>query len=53
MYWIVKGEFFNCKFDRFIKLLKLLKLFDIEYFDYKFGGLVREMFFIFGEIVRE
>ena len=42
MYWIAKGELSNCKFDRLIKLLKLLKLSDIEYFDHKLGGSVRE-----------
>ena len=53
MYWIAKEELPNCKFDRLIKLLKLLKLPDIEYFDHKSGGSVREMFLILGETVRE
>lgn len=53
MYWIAKGELSNCKFDRLIKLLKLLKLPDIKYFDHKSGGSVWEMFLILGETVRE
>lgn len=53
MYWIVKEELPNCKFDSLIKLLKLLKLPDIEHFDHKSGGSVQDMFLMFGETVRE
>ena len=53
MYWIAKEELPNCKFDRLLKLLKLLKLPDIKYFDHKSGGSVWEMFLILGETVRE
>lgn len=53
MYWIAKEELPNCKFNSLIKLLELVKLPDIEHFNHKSGGSVREMFLILGETVRE
>ena len=55
LYWIAKEELPNCKFVRLIviELLRLLKLSDIQYFDHKSAGSVREMFLILGQTIRE
>lgn len=53
LYWIAKEELANCKFVRLIELLRLLKLPDIQYFDHKSAGSVRQMFLILGETIRE
>ena len=53
LYWIAKEELPNCKFVRLIELLRLLKLSDIQYFEHKSAGSVRQMFLILGETIRD
>ncbi|KAK3726559.1 hypothetical protein QZH41_001963 [Actinostola sp. cb2023] len=53
LYWIAKEELPNRKFTSLLELLEKLNLPDIDYFQHRSGGSVREMFLVLGRTIKE
>ncbi|CAB3982454.1 zinc finger 862-like [Paramuricea clavata] len=53
LHWTAKQELPNCKFTRLLQLLEKLNLPDIELFQHRSAGSVREMFLLLGQTIKE
>lgn len=53
IYWLAKESIANRKILNMLRLLEILGLDQMKYFDHRFSGSLREIFITLGEVMRE